>query len=290
MTNILSSSAGSNALYFLWWAIAVILFGYLVGRFISLSQRFIIKMYSLSSANQPRWSITVVHAVTWTIHVLLWVIIAVIIGTKAGLPSAFVAGVGTLLGAGIGFGSQEVFRDILKGTVHLTEKLFAVGDFVTFTVAGEKYSGTVERVSLRHVSIRTMTTLTHIPQGLVAVAENHTAGIGNFLISVPFPMDSPIEDIMEMLTDIVDGINDHDGAVKEYVPSAYHEALDAIKSLELWGISDVSNGYIKVNVYGETWPGENHFAAKRGVLTAIVYKMKSSGIQLARTVAINGGE
>jgi small-conductance mechanosensitive channel len=61
----------------------------------------------------------------------------------------------TVIGAALGFGAQQVVRDILAGFFLIVEKQYGFGDLVTLTVVSTtECSGTVENVTLRVTRLR----------------------------------------------------------------------------------------------------------------------------------------
>lgn len=56
-----------------------------------------------------------------------------------------------VLGVAVGLGAQHMVRDILAGIALLSEGLVHVGDVITF----ETHTGTVERIGIRAIQIRT---------------------------------------------------------------------------------------------------------------------------------------
>lgn len=200
------------------------------------------------------------------------------------LPQGFLTGIGTLVGAGIGFGSQEIFRDIFKGTVHLTEKLFSVGDTVTVNSDGGAFTGTVEKVTLRHIGVRTEENLTYVPQGMISVIENYSAGNGSFILQLPFNTDVEIEHIVESIQRYMD---DDSSDMSRWINSDEEKAMNSILSTNLLGVSSVSHGEITYSISGTTEPGKQ-FKAKRALLKYISMRLNEDGIQFSTSPMIGG--
>lgn len=119
--------------------------------------------------------ITVVTVAVW-IFVVLTVLGAFNVNVAPLLAGAGVAGLA------IGFGAQQLVRDIISGFFILAEDQFGVGD--TVTTAG--VTGTVETVSLRISRIRGDDgVLHHVRNGDMGVVSNSTRGWATVTVDVP---------------------------------------------------------------------------------------------------------
>jgi small conductance mechanosensitive channel len=84
-----------------------------------------------------------------------------ILATLGANPAAILTGAG-LIGVALGFGAQNLLRDVIAGTFVIVEDQFGVGDVID---VGE-VTGTVERVSLRVTRLRDAEgVLWHVPNG-----------------------------------------------------------------------------------------------------------------------------
>lgn len=119
--------------------------------------------------------ITVVTVTVW-IFVILTFLGAFDINIAPLLAGAGVAGLA------IGFGAQQLVRDVISGFFILAEDQFGVGD--TITTAG--VTGTVETVSLRITRLRGDDgVLHHVRNGDMGVVSNSTRGWATVTIDVP---------------------------------------------------------------------------------------------------------
>ena len=119
--------------------------------------------------------ITLVTVAVW-IFVVLTVLGAFSINIAPLLAGAGVAGLA------IGFGAQQLVRDVISGFFILAEDQYGVGD--TITTAG--VSGTVETVSLRITRLRGEDgVLHHVRNGDTGVVSNATRGWATVTIDVP---------------------------------------------------------------------------------------------------------
>ena len=109
----------------------------------------------------------------------------------------FLAGAG-ILGVALGFGAQSLVKDCLTGLFILAEHQIAVGDQVL--IAG--VTGTVERVTVRSVTLRDMEGRVHyVPNGEIRVVTNLSQGVARFLVDIAIPATADAAVAMASLMD-----------------------------------------------------------------------------------------
>lgn len=104
--------------------------------------------------------------------------------------------VGTVLGAALGFGAQDLVKDMIAGFFIIAEDQFRVGD--TVTIAGT--TGTVEDIQLRVTVLRDLEGNEHfVPNGHIDVASNFTSKFAQPVIDVGISYDSDVDRALEIL-------------------------------------------------------------------------------------------
>jgi small-conductance mechanosensitive channel len=107
-------------------------------------------------------------------------------------------GLGTVLGAAIGFGAQDVVKDFLYGFFMLMEDQFHVGD--TITIAGT--TGTVEDIQLRVTMLRDLEGNQHfVPNGQITVTSNYTSKYAQPVIDVGIAYEADVDRALEIFED-----------------------------------------------------------------------------------------
>lgn len=103
------------------------------------------------------------------------------------------AGVG---GLAIGFGAQNLVRDIITGFFILFENQFTVGDYVEIEGAG----GIVEEMGLRITKVRDFTGDLHImPNGVISKVVNKSSGKMWAWVNMPIAYEEDIDRAMKVL-------------------------------------------------------------------------------------------
>ena len=101
----------------------------------------------------------VAQVVTWAFLALVYVVVAVLVVQRLGVPLAGLVAPAALLSAALGFGLQRFVQDIGAGFFITAERQYGFGDVVRISVTGvsEPAVGTVEDVTLRVTRIRSVT-------------------------------------------------------------------------------------------------------------------------------------
>ena len=101
----------------------------------------------------------------------LWIIVALIILQELGVDIApILAGAG-ILGLAVGFGAQNLVRDVISGFVVILEDQVRVGDVAVVNGTG----GLVEQINFRTIVLRDLEGVVHVfPNGTVSTLSNRT--------------------------------------------------------------------------------------------------------------------
>ena len=136
------------------------------------------------SAAIRRRADTLSATLNWAFAVVLGFLgLGLLLGELGLNVSALIAGVG-VVGIALGLGAQTLVKDVLNGIFILIEDQYAVGDSVT--VAGA--TGEVIEINPRRTVIRDDAGNVHIiPNSVITVAVNRTAGLNRFRVSFDVP-------------------------------------------------------------------------------------------------------
>src|SRR3984885_11063202 len=106
----------------------------------------------------------------------------------------------TVIGAALGFGAQQVVRDLLAG-FFIIEKQYGFGDLVTLTVVSTtEASGTVENVTLRVTRLRSPNgEVLTIPNGQIIKAVNQSKDWARAVVDVPVSTSTDLNRVNEVL-------------------------------------------------------------------------------------------
>jgi moderate conductance mechanosensitive channel len=104
----------------------------------------------------------------------------------------------TVLGVALGFGAQQIIRDLLAGIFLLTEGIVQIGDFVRV----DSDSGVVERITLRVMQIRKFSgELVSVPNGSIVKIGNLSRDYARAIVQVLIPYDASVGAALEAVGD-----------------------------------------------------------------------------------------
>ncbi|KQQ69137.1 mechanosensitive ion channel family protein [Microbacterium sp. Leaf320] len=102
------------------------------------------------------------------------------------------------VGAGLGFGAQNIVKDVLNGIFIVAEDQIGIGDVVDLGLA----SGVVEYVSVRITQVRDVNgTLWYVRNGEVTRIGNMSQGWARAIIDLGVPVDSDLENVEKIMLD-----------------------------------------------------------------------------------------
>ncbi|MBU4461295.1 MAG: mechanosensitive ion channel family protein [Verrucomicrobia bacterium] len=114
---------------------------------------------------------TLLRLVRHGAHIAVWVTLLLMILKEMGVEiGPILAGAG-ILGLAVGFGAQNLVRDIISGFFFILENQVRVGDVAVINGTG----GLVEEINFRTIILRDLSGITHIfPHGTITTLSNMT--------------------------------------------------------------------------------------------------------------------
>ena len=150
--------------------------------------------------------------------------------------SGLVAGAG-IAGVALGFGAQNLVRDVLTGFFILFEDQFAVGDYVSISGV----SGVVEDIGLRVTKVRDSAGQLHVvPNGSINLVTNFRGRAMRVMFDVQVPYSTDVELAIRALQDAFD-------SHRESMP----EIVDGPTVL---GVQDLGDSGIALRVWATAQP------------------------------------
>lgn len=159
-----------------------------IKRFFDLRQRN-------GSEIQPRER-TLIHLLESCARYGIYFIMAVTILDRFGVPVLAILSTAGVLGVGVAFGAQSLFKDVISGFFILLENQYSVGEFI----GTQGVEGFVEQVTLRCTYLRDFAGQLHIlPNGSIGTVTNHSRGSRRALVEVGVAYDSDMEQVVSVL-------------------------------------------------------------------------------------------
>jgi small-conductance mechanosensitive channel len=143
-----------------------------------------------SEASKHRHAVA--QALTWVAVALIWSITVVLVLDRLGVPVASLVAPAAVLGAALGFGGQQVVRDLIAGFFIIVERQYGYGDVVNISAIGftDGATGTIEEVALRTTRVRTLNgEVVIVPNGEIVQVTNLSRDWARAVVDVPLPVE-----------------------------------------------------------------------------------------------------
>ncbi|MDT5023558.1 MAG: moderate conductance mechanosensitive channel [Mycobacterium sp.] len=182
----------------------------------------------------------------------------------------------TVIGAALGFGAQQVVRDLLSGFFIIVEKQYGFGDLVTLTVVSStEASGTVENVTLRVTRLRSPNgEVLTIPNGQIVKAVNESKDWARAVVDIPVPTTADLNRVGDVLRKACERALE-DPVLRELL-------LDAPT---LMGVESIAVDTVTLRMVARTLPGKQ-FEAGRQLRVLVVRALAQSGIAADAKVGV----
>ena len=157
------------------------------------------------------------------------------------------AGAG-IIGVALGFGAQNVVRDVLAGLFVLVEDQYGIGDVID---AG-RASGVVEGISLRVTKLRDVEgTLWFVPNGTIAEVANRTQRWARVILDIAVPYEQDHHRAGRLIKEAADDVWRHPAA-----------GTLVLEEPELWGIEELGESAVIVRLAVKCAPADQWDVAR----------------------------
>lgn len=146
---------------------------------------------------------TVSRSITTALVVL--VAVTAVLSVLGASLTAILASAG-VVGVALGFGAQNLVRDVLAGWFIVVEDRYGVGDIID---AGPPAVGTVERVTLRSTRLRDMNgTVWHVANGEILRVGNKSQSWSRALVDVVVSPEADVDRACRLLDEVARELHD----------------------------------------------------------------------------------
>ena len=142
------------------------------------------------------------------------------------------------VGAGLGFGAQNIVKDVLNGIFIVAEDQVGIGDVVDLGLA----TGIVEYVSVRVTHVRDVNgTLWYVRNGEITRIGNLSQGWSRVIVDLSIPVDADIDEVEHLMLTTAKGL-----------------AKDAkwrtriLEQPEVWGLESISGDALVIRLVMKT--------------------------------------
>ncbi|TDC88081.1 mechanosensitive ion channel family protein [Actinomadura sp. 7K507] len=165
-----------------------------------------------------------------------------------GLNLAPILASASVIGVAVGFGAQNIVKDLLAGLFMLLEDQYGVGDFIDVGTA----KGTVEAVTLRVTRMRDVDGVVwYVPNGEIKKVGNESQNWGRAVLDIPVDIQENTERVKEILQDTADEMA-ADGPWNDIV----------LEAPSVWGVQALAGDALVIRVVLKTAPGRQGDVAR----------------------------
>ncbi|MCM3441924.1 mechanosensitive ion channel family protein [Metabacillus halosaccharovorans] len=198
------------------------------------------------------------NILTYVVYFIAIIMILETVGIKIG---PLLAGAG-ILGLAVGFGAQNLVRDIITGFFIIFEDQFSVGDFIRVST----FEGTVEEIGLRTTKIKSWTGEVHIlPNGNITEVTNFSIHNSVAFVDISIAYESDISEAERVIQELLLEIQD--------------KYEDIVSPPELLGVQNLGASEVILRVTCEVEPMK-HFHISRMLRKDIKTRLDERGIEI----------
>lgn len=222
-----------------------------------------------SEASKHRHALA--QVITWATLVVIYIVAGVAVVGRLGIPLTSLVAPAAVAAVALGFGAQRIVQDLLAGFFIITERQYGFGDLirVSVTALGEPAVGTVEDVTLRVTTVRTVDGEVVItPNGQITQVTNLSRDWARAVVDVPVPAAVDVNRVSDLLRQI--------GQEAYQEPDLRKLLLD---SPAVMGVQSIGVDHFQVRLVARTLPGKQ-FDVGRILRARIAAGLGREGIHL----------
>ena len=139
---------------------------------------------------------TLIRLVRQAVHILVWVVVGLVILREFGVDVGPILASAGVAGVAIGFGAQNLVRDVIAGFFLILENQVRVGDVAVVNGTG----GLVERVNFRTLVLRDLSGTVHVfPNGTINTMANLTSEWSGYVFDIGVAYKEDVDRVMELM-------------------------------------------------------------------------------------------
>lgn len=183
---------------------------------------------------------TLLGIVTMSAKTIIWTMIILLLLRKLGIDIApLIAGAG-IVGLAVGFGAQELVRDVISGFFILLENQVRTGDVAIINGTG----GLVESISLRTITLRDLSGVVHIFQnGKINTLSNMTKEWSGMVFDVGVAYKEDTDRVVEIIKGVAEELR---------MDSEYKDMIN--EPIEVFGVDEFADSAVVIKARFKTKP------------------------------------
>jgi small conductance mechanosensitive channel len=186
--------------------------------------------------------VTLTGLLTTLVLVAIWALTGVLVLGQLGLDiTPVLAGAG-IVGLAVGFGAQNLVRDVISGFFVVLENQVRVGDVAIVNGTG----GLVEAITFRTIVLRDLAGVVHVlPHGAVTSLANMTKGWSAYVLDVGVAYKEDTDRVVELMRRTAEELR---------TDPCYAAAI--LEPIEIFGVDDFAESQVTIKARLKTRPLE----------------------------------
>ena len=142
---------------------------------------------------------TLIRLVRQAVIIVVWVVVGLVILRELGVDIAPILASAGIVGLAVGFGAQNLVRDVISGFFMILEDQIRVGDVAVVNGTG----GLVEKVNFRTIVLRDLSGTVHVfPNGTVNTLANLTNEWSAYVFDIGVAYKEDVDQVMELMRQV----------------------------------------------------------------------------------------
>ncbi len=211
----------------------------------------------------------VASVISWVSVVLIAIGVAVQLADILNVSIKGLVAPATVIGAALGFGAQQLVKDLLSGFFIIVEKQYGFGDLVRLTIQGSTTdaAGTVENVTLRVTTLRSPDgEVFTVPNGQIVKSINLSKDWARAVVDIPVQTSADLNLVNEVLHQECEHALDNE-VLGELL-------LDAPTVM---GVESITVDTVTLRLVARTLPGKQ-FEAGRQLRVLVIRALARAGV------------
>ena len=209
--------------------------------------------------------VTLTRVMLMLVRFVVWSIVILTVMAIWGIPMAPFVAAAAAIGVAVGFGAQNLVRDVIAGFFILVENQFGIGDVVA--IGG--VTGTVEAITLRTTVLRDLNgNEYHVPNGHIVVTTNMTQGFARVVADFGVSYSTDIDRAMDVILDESTALSEDPDWSSAFLGAP-----------EMLGVNNLSDSAVEIRVLATVIP-EMRWAVDREFNRRVKNRLDAEGIEI----------
>lgn len=198
-------------------------------------------------------------------RVSIWSVVIIVVLTELGVDIApILAGAG-IAGLAVGFGAQNLVRDVISGFFIVLENQIRVGDVAVINGTG----GLVEQISFRTITLRDLRGVVHVfPNGSISTLSNMTKSWSAAVFDIGIAYEHDTDRVVEIMNEVYEDLQkDPEFGSRIMTP------------IEIFGVDVFGDSAVTIKARIKTQPGQQ-WSVSREYNRRIKHAFDAKGISI----------